>query len=89
MGETLITIIFNLFHALLSTFLGPVIQGLENLIAFLGLSSLTHLFTDLLTTYIGPLVGFFFEFMGPNTISVIMLEIGTTIIYYAIKFSKP
>ena len=87
MGNTLVTILYNLFHAIMSTFLGPVFQGIDGLINSLGLSDYTYLFNNVLNFYVGPLVGFFFEFMGPHTITVIILEITATILYYAITMT--
>ena len=83
-GNQLLTILYNLFHTLVASFLSPVFQAIDGLIQSLGLSNYVYLFNNILSTYVGPLVGFFFQFMGPHTISVIMLEITATIGYYGI-----
>ena len=87
MSNVLIQVIYNLFHAICSTFLGPVFQGIDGLLTNLQLSSYVTLFNNVLSTYVAPLVGFFFEFMGPLTISVIVLEFTVYVAYFGITMS--
>lgn len=87
MAKVLVSVIYGFLHTLGGAFLFPLYTLIDTLLETLNLTNYVHLFQNILTTYIAPLVGFFFQFMGPNTISVIMLEFSVTILYFGIMLS--
>lgn len=87
MSKVLIDVLMQFLRAMVSTFLGPLFMGLDSMIQSLGLTSYVELFNSVLYSYIAPLVGFFFEFLGPLTISVLCLEFLVFTAYYGITMT--
>lgn len=87
MSNVLLTVIYTFLKTIISTFLGPVFQAIDGLLISLNLTSYINLFNSVLYTYVGPAVGFFFEFMGPLTIGVLVLEFTVYVAYYAITMA--
>lgn len=87
MARILIEVVFKLFRYIVLGVFGPIFDVLDSLFATLNLNQYVSLFNNILTQYVGPMVGFFFEFMGPHTISVIGLEIAVTIGFYGIMIA--
>ena len=84
MAKTFISVLYEFLALIVGQFLGPVFTGLNSLISSLGLTSFIQMFNSVLYDYVGPMVGFFFEFMGPRTISVLALEFAVYVAYYGI-----
>lgn len=84
MSKIIIEVLLTFIKGLVSTFLGPVFSAIDGLVSGLGLTSYIDMFNNVLYSYIAPFVGFFFEFMGPITISVLLLEFTVFVAYYTI-----
>lgn len=87
MARILIEVIMNFFRYIVLGVFGPIFNVLDSLIAALQLNQYVSLFNNILTQYVGPMVGFFFEFMGPHTVTIILLEITVTIGFYSIMIA--
>lgn len=87
MAKVLIDVLYGFLHNIIGLFIFPIYTLIDSLLDYLHLTNYIHLFQAILTDYIAPLVGFIFEFMGPNTITVLILEFTVTILFYGIMMT--
>lgn len=84
MAHTLLEVIYKFFVLLTDQLLGPLFSLLDSFLLNIGFTQYIDLFYTVVAAYISPFVGFIFEFMGPRTVDIILMEFLATIGFHAI-----
>lgn len=77
--------LIGFFNSLLGTFFGPLFNVFDSLLDVLNLTPTIEEFNTFLIDYVAPFLSFFWNFLTPKAMNVILLELTVTLFFFNIS----